>query len=153
MLNQRNQTQNPPPKIDPKPPNHRFERPNPNPKFKTRQQPPSQLLRSLPSLTTSTTWQVETSHIEDGAVERIVGNGVKGERCGFTVDLNPSLFKPKSKSSSTSTPLSLPKSKPPHLSLSFSKPISTPYPKNYNLKLKRKRNERKQRGREQSLSV
>ena len=84
----------------------------------------------------------------------------KSERVGFTVDLlqittdrSPSLFKPKSKPPLTSTPLSLPKSKPPHLSLSFSKPRSKPYPKNYNLNLKRKINERKQRGREQSLSV
>ena len=84
----------------------------------------------------------------------------KSERAGFTADLlqittdlNPSLFKPKSKPPPTSAPLSLPKSKPPHLNLSFSKPKSKPYPKNYNLNLKRKRNKRKQRGREQSLSV
>ena len=71
----------------------------------------------------------------------------------FTTDLSPSLFKPKLKPPPTSAPFSLPKSKPPHLNLSFSKPRSKPYPKNYNLNLKRKRNERKQRGRERSLSV
>ena len=38
MLNQRNQTQNPPPKLDLKPPNHRSERPNPNPRSETHQQ-------------------------------------------------------------------------------------------------------------------
>ena len=84
----------------------------------------------------------------------------KSESVGFTVDLlqitadlSPSLFKPKSKPPPTLAPLFLPKSKPPHLSLSFSKPRSKPYAKNYNLNLKRKRNERKQRGRERSLSV
>ena len=91
-------------------------------------------------------WQTETSHTEDGkdgAVERIIGDDVKGEQCEFTADLSPSLFKPKSNPPPTSAPLSLPKSKPPHLSLSFFKPRSKPYPKTYNLNLKRKRNERK----------